>query len=187
MRWSPRIFSGKESSPAARLADQATDGRPPRGPARRSLGPLCGLHLRLQSTALRPTGRRPADVGGLRQRGEDCGGHDRAIWRGPLGGGSPCVAGKAIGRAAIDSAGFRFSRLNTVDDPDFLPGGAKYNDLPGMLALSAPCPLWLAGENGPEVSLVSAAYRAAGHANRLTVCRKDTTAESAAVDWLLRD
>ena len=97
------------------------------------------------------------------------------------------LAGKAIGRAAIDSAGFRFSRLNTVDDPDFLPGGAKYNDLPGMLALSAPCPLWLAGENGPEVSLVSAAYRAAGHANRLTVCRKDTTAESAAVDWLLRD
>ena len=58
------------------------------------------------------------------------------------------VAGKAIDRAAIDTAGFRFANLKAIDDPDFLPGGAKYDDLPGMIALSAPCPLWLAGESG---------------------------------------
>ena len=55
-------------------------------------------------------------------------------------------AGAAIDRAAADTAGFRFAGLTAIDDPDFLPGGAKYLDLPGIAALSAPLPLWLAGE-----------------------------------------
>ncbi len=45
------------------------------------------------------------------------------------------IAGRAIDRAAIDTAGFRFGRLTAIDEPDFLPGGAKYGDLPGMIAL----------------------------------------------------
>ena len=70
-------------------------------------------------------------------------------------------AREGIDRAAADTAGFRFARLTAIDDPDFLPGGAKYLDLPGIAALSAPQPLWLAGE--PTTSLVvSAAYEAAG-------------------------
>ena len=44
------------------------------------------------------------------------------------------IAGKAIRHAAIDTAGFRFANLTKIDDADFLPGGAKYDDLPGMLA-----------------------------------------------------
>ena len=36
----------------------------------------------------------------------------------------------------------------SIGDLNFLPGGAKYGDLPGMLALGAPGELWLAGE-GP--------------------------------------
>ncbi len=62
------------------------------------------------------------------------------------------VAGEAIDRAAVDTGGFRFGKILDYRDPMFLPGGAKYLDLPGMIALSAPHPLWLAGEGGkPEV------------------------------------
>ena len=57
-------------------------------------------------------------------------------------------------------SGFRFGKLLDYRDPMFLPGGAKYLDLPGLLALGAPHPLWLAGE-GQEPAIVTAAYRAA--------------------------
>lgn len=96
-------------------------------------------------------------------------------------------AGGAVDRAVVDTGGFRFARLSACHDPDFLPGGAKYLDLPGILALSSPHQLWLAGE-GPEAPpLVAAAYQAAGHPERLTVFdgeKEDRTA--AAVQWLLR-
>jgi dienelactone hydrolase len=94
-------------------------------------------------------------------------------------------AGSAIDRAVVDPAGFRFANLKTIDDADFLPGGAKYLDLPGMLALSAPYPLWLAGEGEKAPPVVDAAYRAAGESNRLTVFsdnKKEATA--AAIKWL---
>ncbi len=97
------------------------------------------------------------------------------------------IAGSAIDRAAIDTAGFRFANLATIDDPDFLPGGVKYNDLPGIISLSAPLPLRLTGENGPSVSLISAVYQAAGRAQNLTIGKeadKETT-EPAMVQWLL--
>jgi hypothetical protein len=86
----------------------------------------------------------------------------------------------------IDTAGFRFGRLTAIDDPDFLPGGAKYGDLPGILALAAPCRLWLAGEVAvPPV--VAAAYKAAGQPDGVTLfAGKDKNKEAAAVEWLLR-
>ena len=99
------------------------------------------------------------------------------------------IAGHAIGRAAIDTAGFRFANLTAIDDPDFLPGSAKYGDLPGMLALSAPYPLWLAGEdNRIAPSVISAAYRAIGHPERLAVSHEEgREQESLAIEWLLKD
>jgi dienelactone hydrolase len=96
------------------------------------------------------------------------------------------IAGPAIDRAAINTAGFRFANLTKIDDPDFLPGGAKYGDLPGIVALSAPQPLWLAGENDATASPVSAAYRAAGRVENLTVRQGPSEAsESAAIAWLV--
>lgn len=98
------------------------------------------------------------------------------------------IAGGAIDRAAIDTAGFRFANLAAIDDPDFLPGGAKYDDLPGMIALSAPHPLWLAGRRDASLSPVSDAYRAAARADKLTVGdAKDAPSDSAVVEWLLKD
>ncbi len=97
------------------------------------------------------------------------------------------IAGNAIDRAAIDTAGFRFANLTAIDDPDFLPGGAKYNDLPGMISLSAPFPLWLAGENGPAATLISTAYQVAGHAENAAFWQeKDKESESPIVQWLLK-
>ena len=61
-----------------------------------------------------------------------------------LGGTGPLVAAAraqsrdAVDRAVIDTGGFRFGKLLNIHDVDFLPGGAKYGDLPGMLALGAP-------------------------------------------------
>ena len=83
------------------------------------------------------------------------------------------IAGSAIDLAAIDTAGFRFANLAAIDDPDFLPGGAKYDDLPGIIALSAPGPLWLAGESDSGLSPISAAYRAAGQPENLTILQKE--------------
>jgi dienelactone hydrolase len=96
------------------------------------------------------------------------------------------VAGSSIGGAAIDTAGFRFAGLTAIDDADFLPGSVKYGDLPAMIALSAPTPIWLVGEK--EVpALVQAAYKSCGRpeAVRLYVGPAEET-ERSAVDWLLR-
>jgi len=96
-------------------------------------------------------------------------------------------AGGAVAKAAVDTAAFRFADVAAINDADFLPGGAKYHDLPGMLALSAPHELWLAGE-GPEApQVVAAAYRASGHPDRLTVVDlPEAERETAAIDWLLK-
>jgi len=87
-------------------------------------------------------------------------------------------AGEAVDRAVVDTAGFRFAELTAIDDPDFLPG---------MLALSAPHELWLAGEGAEAPKIVAAAYRAAGHPERLTVfAGQEQEQEAAALEWLLR-
>jgi hypothetical protein len=95
-------------------------------------------------------------------------------------------AGEAVAKAAIDTGGFRFADVEAIDDADFLPGGAKYLDLPGMIALSAPGDLWLAGETDETSQAITAAYRAAGGTDRLTLHRGDAAeTETAAVEWLL--
>ncbi len=98
-------------------------------------------------------------------------------------------AGDAIYRAAVHTGGFRFARLTATDDPDFLPGAVKYGDLPGLLALSAPYHLWLAGEGGQPPDLVHSTYNtAAQQQDVLTIY--DGPAEKttqAMIEWLLGD
>ena len=97
------------------------------------------------------------------------------------------IAGSAIDRAAIDTAGFRFARVAAFDNPDFLPGGAKYNDLPGMIALSAPNPLWLAGEGDtPAADHLRRLPRRRSPGEHNLLFRRCRRKESAAVEWLLR-
>jgi dienelactone hydrolase len=104
---------------------------------------------------------------------------------GPIVAAARAVSGSAIDRAVVDNASFRFGKLLDYRDPQFLPGGAKYLDLPGLLALSAPSALWLAGdETAPTV--VSEAYKASGQTKQLAVFSGDQTQKTAAaVAWLL--
>lgn len=95
-------------------------------------------------------------------------------------------AGEVVERAAIDTGGFRFGKVSDLHSPDFLPGGAKYFDLPGMLALAAPCPLWLAGEAAEADGLVAEAYRAAGQQEALHLQpASDRPDVEAAIGWLI--
>jgi len=103
---------------------------------------------------------------------------------GPWAAAAGALGGDAIAGLAIDTVGFRFAALDDVRQVHFLPGGARYHDLPGMLALCAPRRLWLAGESVlPEV--VRLAYAAGGVAERVTRFEGDAaTGSAAAVDWL---
>ena len=66
----------------------------------------------------------------------------------------------------------------------FLPGAAKYLDLPGLLALGAGGELWLGGEGDTAPPVVVQAYQAAGRSEALHVHRGPPDA-AAAVDWLV--
>jgi hypothetical protein len=105
---------------------------------------------------------------------------------GPIVAAARAIAGEAIDRAAVDTKGFRFGHVLDYRDPMFLPAGAKYLDLPGMIALSSPHPLWLAGE-GKEPLIIRTAYRNAGKADALSTFEGDAAMMvNAAAEWLLK-
>lgn len=91
----------------------------------------------------------------------------------------------AVDSAAIDTVGFRFSKLTDWRDPDFLPAAAKYFDLPGMIALSAPSPLWLSEPAKTAPYPVAEVYAAADAESNLTYYRGDDQT-GVAVQWLLK-
>ncbi|MBX7167686.1 MAG: acetylxylan esterase [Pirellulales bacterium] len=93
------------------------------------------------------------------------------------------ISGDQIRRAAIDTEGFRFAALTSIDQPQFLPGAVKYGDLPGLLSLAAPHELWIGGEpQGRDLPEVRAAFEAAGSADQLAA----GAGVDAIADWLLR-
>jgi len=79
---------------------------------------------------------------------------------GPIAVAACALAGEAVDRAAVHTHGFRFGKVLDYRDPMFLPGGAKYLDLPGMLSLHGPQLRWVRGEG--------------------------KNAESPAVEWLMK-
>jgi dienelactone hydrolase len=84
------------------------------------------------------------------------------------------VTGGAIAKAAVDTNGFRFGQLLDYRDPMFLPGGAKYLDVPGLLCVASSQPLWVAGEKDHTL------FRSA------TLHLDGTDAKTAAATWLLK-
>ena len=106
---------------------------------------------------------------------------------GPWVAAARAIAGSAVDRAVIETGGFRFGKVLEIHDANFLPGGAKYFDLPGLLALGAPGELLLAGEGAEPPELLRTAYRWDQAEARLrTVTGDAVKARTAAVDWLLR-
>lgn len=96
------------------------------------------------------------------------------------------VLGGEVERAAIDVGKFRFSGVRSPWDADFFPGAAKYGDIWGMLLLSAPRPLWVAGADDDAQSRLRAAYAAAGAADGLSLGHGAAEgAAGRAVTWLL--
>jgi len=76
--------------------------------------------------------------------------------------------GETIDQAVIDTGGFRFGKVLAMDDPNFLPGGAKYGDLPALIALGAPGRTWVAGENDEALTLAQSQYQAVKAGKNLT-------------------
>ncbi len=87
----------------------------------------------------------------------------------PLAIAARAQARDAVDRLAVRTSGFRFATVDNIHSPLFLPGGAKYHDLPGMLAVAAPGELWIGGEGDKGDPLLAAAYRAAGKPDAITL------------------
>jgi dienelactone hydrolase len=83
----------------------------------------------------------------------------------------------AADRVALDTHGFRFANVADFRSPDFLPGSAKYGDLPGVLSACGKGQLWLAGE--PQTTI----------ADRENVTRYEGDAGKSAevvAEWLIK-
>lgn len=94
------------------------------------------------------------------------------------------ICGDLISKAVVDSQGFRFGQVNSIRHPDLLPGGAKYGDLPGMLALGAPGRLLIAGEPESSVVFIRGVYQRAGSADAVSKASQLNSKE--AIEWLNR-
>jgi dienelactone hydrolase len=106
---------------------------------------------------------------------------------GPVAAVALAHCGGAVDRAAIDTHGLRFGKLMDYRDVNFLPGGAKYGDLPGILSLAAPARLWIAGESPESAELTVLAYDAAQGGDKLTFHGgKPEDAGAAALAWLAK-
>ncbi len=105
---------------------------------------------------------------------------------GPIVAAARALAGPAVRQAMIDTQGFRFGKLLDYRDPNFVPGGAKYGDLPGLLALGAPGKTWVAGEGQSGSDVARRFYEETGAAKELTAFDgTQADAGPAAVQWLV--
>ncbi|TLD71847.1 acetylxylan esterase [Phragmitibacter flavus] len=94
---------------------------------------------------------------------------------GPIAIAARALTGNAINHLAAQTNGFRFSQILDYRHPQFLPGAAKYLDLPGLIALNAPHPILLIGESD---------FKDVVAAPSLTQLPSDSPAETAIVHWL---
>jgi hypothetical protein len=104
---------------------------------------------------------------------------------GPIAVAARTIAGEAIDKSAINTNGFRFGKVLDYRNVDFLPGGSKYLDLPGMLATAPTKPLWITGESTVP-SIVAEVYKNGSGQNLELYIGEKSGAEMAAVNWLLR-
>ena len=95
------------------------------------------------------------------------------------------ISRNAISKSVIATEGFRFADLTDFKDSNFLHGGAKYGDLPGMLAQGAPSQLWVADEDPETKALLVGIYASSGFPDRLEISPSGTT--SMALSWLLEE
>lgn len=83
--------------------------------------------------------------------------------------------------AVLRTNGFRFGSVDSIRSPNLLPGGAKYGDVPGFLALAAPMLLRVIGETEQSVRPIKMAYQRAEKQDVVTI----SDSEVSPVDWLM--
>ncbi len=98
---------------------------------------------------------------------------------GPIAIAARAQARDSVAVLVANSNGFRFGEVLDYRAADFLPGGAKYGDLPGMLAVAAPQAAFIGGEEERFVD-----YGRSGIAGVKT-SPKAATAEEA-IGWLVK-
>lgn len=81
---------------------------------------------------------------------------------GPIVAVAGAVAGPLVDGCRIDRGDFRFQDVANIADANFVPGGARYLDLPGILALHAPRPLEVHGGAKGAFFATEAQYRKMG-------------------------
>ena len=105
---------------------------------------------------------------------------------GPLAAVASAVAPESVDRLAVDNADFRFAAVDDLRALMFLPGGAKYHDLPGAMAISAPAPLWCHTVNRKPPQPITAAYEAANASKMIELfAGDDAKVLSAVATWLI--
>jgi hypothetical protein len=105
----------------------------------------------------------------------------------PVAAAALALSGGAVRRAALDTRGFRFGKLTDYLDANFLPGGAKYGDLPGLLSLAAPTKLWLAGETAESAAIVKKVYEAGSAAGAVVFdASQGEEARRGAFEWMIK-
>lgn len=94
--------------------------------------------------------------------------------------------GDAIDQAVIDTGAFRFGKVLDLHDPNFLPGGAKYGDLPALLALGAPGRTWVGGETAGALALAQSQFKTLNAAKNFTqFTGGNQNLRTQALEWLL--
>lgn len=75
---------------------------------------------------------------------------------------SGAVCDDAVQCVAVQSNGFRFTQIPSYRDVNFLSGIVKYGDFPALLALNAPNPLLVIGDDATTAVIASQTYAANG-------------------------
>ena len=106
---------------------------------------------------------------------------------GPLAIAARAQARDAIDQLAADTHQFRFSKVTDLHSPTFLPGGARYHDLVGMLAVASPEATWLASESSQSIHVAQSAYQALEAKQKMVLNQEPANQRSqAAVGWIIQ-
>lgn len=95
-------------------------------------------------------------------------------------------AGSLVKKLVVGTNGYRFASITDIRDPFLLPGAVRFGDVPGLLSLRSPHPVWVAGEKTDELTLTIQAFAAAGQPQGLQFYPgAPEDAPLSAVKWLL--
>ncbi len=106
---------------------------------------------------------------------------------GPILAAARAVADGALPEVVIDTGGFRFAEVAAIHSPAFLPGGAKYLDVPGLLVAAPGGNLLLADrtDRPEEWALLERAFAETPGASLERLDAPPAERPARAVAWLL--